>query len=267
MLVRAFEIEVGREPRVCDASRRRRARPSRAAPSDASMPESNQTSSVSVHLLVVRRVVAEQLLGGRCAATPRCRPARPRCATCSSSASVRGCSSPVSLCTKNGIGTPHCRWRDSVQSGRLAIMPCRRALPQLGKNCVASMPRSAVARSVSGGFVAVEARHVVHAGEPLRRRAVDHRRLVAPAMHVAVRELLGVRAARRASRSVVDDRRVRLPDLHGRRRAAGSRRSGRRPAPGSGSRRPSCRSGGTTEVLDAVGRRGVDDAGAGSSVT
>ena len=67
-----------------------------------------------------------------------------RCATSSSSSGVRGCSAPVSLCRKNGIGTPHCRWRDSVQSGRLAIMPCRRAWPQAGKNSVASMPRSAV---------------------------------------------------------------------------------------------------------------------------
>ena len=50
------------------------------------------------------------------------------------------------------MGTPHCRWRDSVQSGRLAIMPCRRAWPQAGKNCVFSTPRSAVARNDSDGF-------------------------------------------------------------------------------------------------------------------
>ena len=79
-------------------------------------------------------------------------PCSTRCATCSSSSSARGCSSPVSLRMKNGIGTPHWRWRDSVQSGRLAIIPCSRALPQAGKNRVASMPRSAVARSGSGGF-------------------------------------------------------------------------------------------------------------------
>ena len=59
-------------------------------------------------------------------------PASTRLATASSSSMVRGCSAPVSLCTKNGMGTPHCRCRDSVQSGRLAIMPCRRALPHSG---------------------------------------------------------------------------------------------------------------------------------------
>ncbi|CFW02907.1 Uncharacterised protein [Bordetella pertussis] len=55
-----------------------------------------------------------------------------RCAICSSSSTVRGCSSPVSLCTKKAIGTPHWRCRDSVQSGRLAIIACRRARPQAG---------------------------------------------------------------------------------------------------------------------------------------
>jgi hypothetical protein len=45
-----------------------------------------------------------------------------RSATASSSSSVRGCNAPVLLCVKNGIGTPHCRWRESVQSGRFAII-------------------------------------------------------------------------------------------------------------------------------------------------
>ena len=30
------------------------------------------------------------------------------------------------------IGTPHCRCLDKVQSGRLAIMACKRARPQAG---------------------------------------------------------------------------------------------------------------------------------------
>ncbi len=55
-------------------------------------------------------------------------------------------------------------------------------------------------------------RHVVHAGEPLRRRAIDDRRLVPPAMHVAVRELLGVQKVARLA-DLLDDPGVRVPDL------------------------------------------------------
>ena len=54
---------------------------------------------------------------------------------------------------KKGMGTPHWRWRDSVQSGRFAIMPCSRAWPQSGKKRVASTARKAVARSGSAGFL------------------------------------------------------------------------------------------------------------------
>ena len=107
------------------------------------------------------------------------------------------------------------------------------------------MPRSAVARSVSRGLHAVAAGHVVHAGEPLRRRAIDDRRLVPPAVHVAVRELLGVQQ-RADVAQLVDDLRIRLPDLQAAEERQARRRSGRRPAPDSASRRPSCRSGGTT---------------------
>jgi hypothetical protein len=71
-----------------------------------------------------------------------------RCATCSSNSGVRGCNSPVSLCRKKGIGTPQLRWRETHQSGRLAIIACRRAWPQSGKNFVASTAASAVSRSV-----------------------------------------------------------------------------------------------------------------------
>ena len=126
-----------------------------------------------------------------------------RCATSSSSASVRGCSAPVSLCTKNGIGTPHWRCarqrpvgpvRDHAVEPRLA--PGRE---ELGRLDAARAPSRAASRS---GFAAVPAGHVVHAGEPLRRRAIDDRRLVPPAVHVAVRELLGVTAARPTSRSL-----------------------------------------------------------------
>src|SRR5476649_2711258 len=91
-------------------------------------------------------------------------------ATCSSSSGVRGCSAPVSLWITKAIGTPHWRWRDRVQSGRLAIMPCRRALPvreELGLV-------DALQRGFAQRVAAVLGLHI-HAGEPLRGGAVDDR--------------------------------------------------------------------------------------------
>ena len=61
---------------------------------------------------------------------------------------VRGCGSPVSLCRKNGSGTPQLRWRLMHQSGRLAIMSRSRARPFSGKKAVASIASSASWRSV-----------------------------------------------------------------------------------------------------------------------
>ncbi len=68
-------------------------------------------------------------------------------ATCSSSSGVRGCRASVSLCTKNGMGTPQLRWRDTHQSGRFLIMASNRARPQDGKNCVSSTALFASSRS------------------------------------------------------------------------------------------------------------------------
>ena len=186
VLVGAFEIEVGRKagpirmraamlaaaigpahapsgawlrsrtrrrgcPRACDTSWGRRRNPRSVALCHASMPPRSTFAAAS-----------------------------------SSSGSVSGCSISVSRSTKNGSGTPHCRCRDNVQSGRLAIIPCSRALPQAGKNCVASMPRQRGFAQRLCRLDAVPPGDVVHAGEPLRRRAIDDRRLVPPAMHVAV---------------------------------------------------------------------------------
>ena len=124
MLVRAFEIEIGRKlelsrVRAAHHGLMRRARIE---------PHIQRVLDLDVLL----RFRAQQIL--RIERLPRfdaalldalrhLLPAAP---------SVRGCSSPVSLWMKNGIGTPHWRWRDSVQSGRLAIMPCSRAWPQSG---------------------------------------------------------------------------------------------------------------------------------------
>ncbi len=83
-------------------------------------------------------------------------------------------------------------------------------------------------RGFAQRFVDVVVRLHVHAGEPLRGRAVDDRRLVAPAVHVAVRVLLGAQqraGCRAALRRSADW----PPRSTGRRTAAAIRCSGRRP--------------------------------------
>ncbi len=57
-----------------------------------------------------------------------------RWATASISSTVRGCSSPLSLWVKKGIGTPQLRWREmhTSRAGRRSL-PCSRAWPQAGR--------------------------------------------------------------------------------------------------------------------------------------
>src|SRR5439155_5529836 len=55
--------------------------------------------------------------------------------------------------------------------------------------------------------------NIVHAGEPLRRRAIDDRSLMTPAMHVAVRKFLGMKQ-RADLADLVDDLPIGIPDLH-----------------------------------------------------
>ena len=125
------------------------------------VPESNQTSKVS------RFFSYWEASSPKSSATSNfCHASMPsfstRLATSSRSSTVRGCGSPLSLCTKKAIGTPHWRWRDKVQSGRLAIMLCKRCFPQAGKNSVLSIPFNAVSRSVglpSEGFLSMLANH------------------------------------------------------------------------------------------------------------
>ena len=109
---------------------------------------------------------------------------------------------------------------------------CRssRDLPHDGKNCVASMPRQRGAAQRLRRLDAAIARHLVHPGEPLRRRAIDDRRAVPPAMHVAVRDLLGVQQ-RADLAQLVDDLRIGVPDPQAAEERQTRRRSGRRPAP------------------------------------
>ena len=104
-----------------------------------------------------------------------------RCATSSISSTVRGCSSPLALCRKNGIGTPQLRWREMHQSGtpgdhsvQTRLAPARDEFG-LGDG----FQRSLAQGSTLPGLL-------VHADEPLRGGAIDQRRLVPPAVHVAV---------------------------------------------------------------------------------
>ncbi len=103
-----------------------------------------------------------------------------RVATSSSSSCVRGCSAAVCLCTNSASGTPQVRWREMHQSGRFSIMLVMRCSPQAGVQRTRLMSRSALRAQTA----------LIHADEPLRRGAEDQRRLVAPAMRVAVPQRL-----------------------------------------------------------------------------
>jgi hypothetical protein len=105
-------------------------------------------------------------------------------------------------------------------------------------------------------------RDPVHADEPLRRRAVDDRRLVAPAVHVAVRDL-AAREQRADLGQLLDDDRIGLPDEH-----AAEEWQAR------GKHAVALHRGqdfvvvhavllAGVVVLQAIGRRAMDDAGAG----
>src|SRR5690606_38928515 len=102
---------------------------------------------------------------------------------------------------------------------------------------------------------------LVHADEPLRRGAVDHRRLVAPAVRVAVGDGLGGQQPAGLAQCL-DDVRYRLPDV-----LAAEQREVRRVAAVALHRvedvvvGQAVRHAGV-EVVQAVGGRGVDQAGA-----
>ena len=113
-----------------------------------------------------------------------------------------------------------------------------------------------------GRLHALEARRLVHGGEPLRAGAVDDRRLVAPAVHVAVHVVFAVEQRARFL-DLLDDLGIGLPDHH----AAEERQRGRVFAVGHHRREDllvlHAVVAAGVEVLDAVGGRAVHDAGAG----
>ena len=138
-----------------------------------------------------------------------------RLATSAINSAVRGCNSPDTLSTNRGSGTPHVRCLDTHQSGRPAIMRLMRCSPQAGiqSTCeMASSARLAQAR-------------LLHADEPLRRGAKNHRRLMAPTVRIGMM----VRLILQQSLIVVqhlDDVRVRIEHLF----AGKQRRSGQESA-------------------------------------
>jgi hypothetical protein len=73
------------------------------------------------------------------------------------------------LVTKTQIGTPQARWRETTQSGRLAIMPVMRFSPDSGTH---SGRRDGVEREFAQAAVP-SPDGLVHRDEPLRRVAED----------------------------------------------------------------------------------------------
>ena len=95
------------------------------------VPESNQTSTVSV---ILRYFAGSTPKSSQVAANHASMPplATRRGGLLEQRARFPGCSSSVSRSRKKGSGTPQLRWRESVQSGRLAIIASMRERPHDG---------------------------------------------------------------------------------------------------------------------------------------
>ena len=182
------------------------------------------------------------------------------------SASVSGCSSPRHLVQEERqrhapvalpADAPVGPVRDHVVQPRAAVLGIERGRVDGVERALAQGLR----RRVGGEHAARRVVGLVHADEPLRRGAVDDRRLVAPAVRIAVHERRAREQPARVAQRI-DDRRLRLPDVQ----AAEQRQRAvvdavaldriedvvDRQAVGAA----------RVEVVDAVGRRRVDDAGA-----
>ena len=178
MLVRTFEIKVGREYALFGmraahhrpgASCRNRTR-RRACRSSCGIARPRPEQSFRVE---------------------RNQPSMPvfstRWATCSISSGVRGCSAPVSCAGRTESARPSCAGAKRTSPDASSSSPPTAHDPRPGRTAFrrrhARRPSAASARS---------RRLVLHADEPLRRGAEDDRRLVAPAVRIAVADLLGL---------------------------------------------------------------------------
>ena len=134
------------------------------------------------------------------ASTP---PFSTRLATCSISSTLRGCGCTCGSCRRTARSArPRCAGaRCTSPDGR---RPCRDALLAPRRK-----PVDVVVDRFQRGFAQAL---LLHADEPLRRRAEHDRRLVAPAMRIAVRDLRAASSTPRSrSRSTMTV--VRLPDV------------------------------------------------------
>jgi hypothetical protein len=90
--------------------------------------------------------------------------------------------------TKQVSGTPQARWRDSTQSGRASIIE-RRRFARSGVQVTSSSIEVSARSRIVVPWRPCRRRGAVDGGEPLRRVAVDHRRLGAPGMRVGMLDL------------------------------------------------------------------------------
>ena len=147
MLVRAFEIEVGRPFEIGPLFQHERMRRAGIEPDIENVGD----------LLPIVRVV-DQACRKRCLAPCLNQASAPsvseslddpaRSARPSGRSLARGITSLVSLCRNTVIGTPQARWRETTQSGRVSIMPVMRFSPCGGTQRVSAIDFSARARSV-----------------------------------------------------------------------------------------------------------------------
>ena len=115
--------------------------------------------------------------------------------------------------------------RDRHAPGALAAdAPVRAAIDHAGDARLA--PGREPADVVDGGHRIGAQPGLVHRDEPLRGGAEHHRRLVTPAVRVAVLDL-GERQQRAIAAQHVDDQRLRLPQVHAGQRHVAGRRRGR----------------------------------------
>ena len=232
MLVRAFEVEVGREARVVAvrAAQHRVVRRARVEP---------DVERVAA-FLVVRCFGAQQLLGASPPARPRCRPAPrasppPPAARACADAARRSRGAGRTASARPTAAGATASSPDGWRSCRAAAPGPRRGRTRCSRCRAAPSARKDLALPT---FLSID-------GEPLHGGAQDHRRLVAPAVHVAV--LVDLVVQQRAARlQLLDDLRVRVPD-----RQPAEQRQRRREPPVAHHRRedlrrPSCRSAGRT---------------------
>ena len=99
------------------------------------------------------------------------------------------------------MGTPHTRWREMHQSGRMAIMLVMRSSPQAGCHVTFFMAAKVLAAEL----------FAIHADEPLFCRAENNRIVAAPAVRIAVFHLR-LASQRSVLFQQLDDQRIDLPD-------------------------------------------------------